>query len=158
MLEAQSLDRKEFPPVIDTLAYSGPIVLFDKEGELCRLSDQQKFLLELWCENDGGTQYRPTLRMKIEKNKFKRLPDRVPEIQNICCFVLVNPKPEQAGPVLKPAPNTKLIGDYNSDGKADCLIYAEHDDAENCNGEPKNNLLVILRTLKQDYWLRCCGP
>ena len=149
----------KFSKIIDSLAYSGQIILFDGEGELCQINNKEKFLIELWCENDGGTQYRPILQTKIKKADVKRKLIGVKELQNICCFVLINKKNEyQPDTDVKKSNEIKLNGDYNKDKKIDCFIWTYHDAAKNCSGEPKNNLGIELQIGKQHYTLRCCGP
>lgn len=153
-------DQSQTPEkVIDSIIYSGQITLFDKTGQIISFENKDKFLLEFWCENDGGIQYRPTLKIKIKKANFKLPLVAINELQNICCFVVLN-RTEQKAEITNSsiATNIKVTGDYDSDGNIDCLIWADIDEAENCDGEPQNNLRIFLQVGKLNYRIRCCGP
>lgn len=149
----------EFKSVIDTLTYSGEINFFDNKGELYRISNEEKFLVTFWCENDGGIQFRPTLNIVVKKNRFKRPLKGINDIQNICCFIILN-KNEIGLDItdLKSSGDIKLTGDLNQDGKFECTIWTRLDDAFNCDGEPDNNLMIYLKVGEKNYRLRCCGP
>lgn len=160
VLEKQSIDwTEESKKTIDTLIYQGEIILFDKKGEICKIEGKEIFLTGHWCENDGGIQFRPTLRTTIKKSHFKRPLKEINEIQNICCFVIVN-KDQNAiePPDLNVSSNIKLRGDFNQDKIIDCFIWTIEDEAGNCDGEPNNNLTINLKIGKEDFSLRCCGP
>jgi hypothetical protein len=149
----------EFKVVIDTATYIGQIIIFDSIGEIARFTNDENFLIQFWCENDGGIQYRPTLQTKIKKTEFKRPLKAKSKIQNICSFVIVNQighKLESLNPLTNA--NFEICGDYNGDGDIDCFIWTAPDNAQNCDGKPDNNLTIKLRVGKQDFELRCCGP
>jgi hypothetical protein len=160
-LPFQTLIDQNLKPekLADSITYSGQITLFDKTGEIISIENKDKFLSEFWCENDGGIQYRPTLKTKIKKANFKLPLVAINELQNICCFVVLN-RTEQKTEITdsKTATNIKLTGDYDSDGNIDCLIWTDLDEAENCDGEPKNNLRIMLQVGRLNYRIRCCGP
>ncbi len=143
----------------DSINFSRQITLFDKTGQIISIENNDKFLLEFWCENDGGIQYRPTLTKKIKKADLKLPLVAINELQNICCFVVLN-QTEQKTEITdsKTAANIKLTGDYDSDEKIDCLIWTDFDEAENCDGEPQNNMRIMHQVGKQSYRIRCCGP
>lgn len=164
-LPSQALEKSEsqletkFKKVIDTLTYTGQIILFDNDGEIYRIANNEKFLVEFWCDNDGGTQYRPTLRTIVKKNILKRPLKGKNEIQNICCFVLLNKNEKKIEePDFKISTEIKLKGDYDQDSKTDCFIWTYNDEAKNCDGMPRNNLGIMLQVGKEYYRLRCCGP
>lgn len=159
LIDQSSKHILEYQKVIDSISYSGQITLFDKTGELTRIENKDKFLLEFWCENDGGIQYRPTLNTKIKKANFKRPLNAVFEIQNICCFAILD-RNEQKTEVtdLPTTADIKLMGDYDSDRNIDCLIWTDIDEALNCDSEPPNNLRIMLQVGKQYFRMRCCGP
>jgi len=149
----------EYQKVIDSINYSGQITLFDNAGEITRIDNNDKFLLEFWCENDGGIQYRPTLNTKIKKTNFKRPLSAILEIQNICCFAILDRIGQKTEVTDLPATaDIKLMGDYDSDGNIDCLIWTDIDEALNCDSEPPNNLRIMLQVGKQYFRMRCCGP
>ncbi len=148
-----------FKTVIDTVAYSGQIILFDNAGEVFRINNKKKFLLQFWCDDDGGTQYRPTLKMRIKKTDLKRPLTAINKIQKICCFVMVNSTGRGMEPVKIPSNKpVAMKGDYNGDGKTDCFLWTYYDEAENCDGKPANNLGIVLSVGNKEYRLRCCGP
>jgi hypothetical protein len=149
----------DFKEVIDTITYIGQITLFDNAGEILKINNKEKFLIQFWCENDGGIQYRPTLKTKVKKTEFRRPLKAINKIQNICCFALVN----RSGQIFESTNLTtdktvEMKGDYNGDGKIDCFIWTVLDEAMNCDEKPDNNLEIMLRVGKNDYRLRCCGP
>ena len=145
--------------IIDSVGYFDEISFFDGNGELLRIQEKTKFNIVQWCENDGGTQYRPTLSFSISKKKFKRPIKAIREIQNIACFVIANPKETKTTQkTLRVSNDIKLEGDYDHDGQIDCFLWTYYDDAENCDGEPKNNLVINLQVGSKSSALRCCGP
>ena len=165
LLPTQTLESQyqkpveEYKEVIDSFAYLRQIVLFDSAGELLRFNTDERFQIKFWCENDGGTQYRPTLKIRVKKTAFKRPLIAVNKIQNICCFVLVNHSEQNFDSVHLTTDKTiEMKGDCNGDGRIECCIWTVLDEAKNCDGKPDNNLAIILRVGKQDYSLRCCGP
>ncbi len=104
-------------------------------------------------------QYRPTWKTSIAKNKFKRKITAHKEIQNIACFALVNQTLAKLETPDYTLSKTKVIeGDYNKDGVIDCFLWTRYDEAENCSGQPLNNLEIVLQVGKRSTHLRCCGP
>jgi hypothetical protein len=149
----------DFKEVNDTVTYIGQITLFDNAGEILRINNKEKFLVQFWCENDGGIQYRPTLKTKVKKTEFKRPLIAINKIQNICCFALVNRSGQNSESANITTDITiEMKGDCNGDGRIDCFIWTVLDEALNCDGKPDNNLDIMLRVGKLDYSLRCCGP
>src|SRR5688572_23553547 len=97
--------------------FHGEITFFDKSGELLTIEQTASFAVEHWCENDGGSQYRPTWTTSIDKGKFKRQVRAISEIQNIVCFVIINRTTLKAEkPDHNVSKDIKLEGDYNNDG------------------------------------------
>jgi hypothetical protein len=159
LLSESRQPEAEFKEVIDTITYNGQIILFDDKGELCSINNKEKLLVEFWCENDGGTQFRPTLKATIKKNKLLRQLSGIIVIQNICCFALLNKSNFRIEETkLKNLSSIKLKGDFDKNGKYDCAIWTYKDDAGNCDGKPDNNLMIMLQVGKKSYGLRCCGP
>jgi hypothetical protein len=159
LIDQSSKQILEFQKVIDSISYSGEVILFDKTGEIFRIENKDKFLLKFWCENDGGIQYRPMVNIKIKKTNFKRPLTGISQLQNICCFAIVD-RVKQTTEVtdLPASADVNLMGDYDSDGKIDCLIWTDIDEARNCDSEPPNNLRIMLQVGKQYFRMRCCGP
>ena len=158
-LEKEIGGNEDSENIIDTISNSSEIILFDNEGELFRTRSNEQFLVQRWCHNDGGVQFRPTLRTRINKVNLKRPLKAINEIQNICCFAVVNHNQNTFSQVkLLETGESKSSGDINYDGKPECFIWTEPDDAQNCDGNPENSLRVILRVGNEDYDLRCCGP
>jgi hypothetical protein len=124
-----------------------------------KIALKANFKVSLWCENDGGMQYRPAWTTTIAKGRFKRKLNAVNEIQNIACFAIVNKtatKPEK--PDYKISKDIVLEGDYNDDGLIDCFLWTYRDDAKNCSGQPVNHLGINLQRGSKSITLRCCGP
>lgn len=150
---------REVIGVIDSIEYAGQIIIFDSAGEITRIENNEKLLLVLWCENDGGILYRPMLFTNVKKASFKRPLSANPEIQNICGFAVINQTRQNTEVIELPASaDIKLKGDYNSDGNIDCVIRTDIDEALNCDNDPPNSLRIMLQTGKQYYQMRCCGP
>ena len=98
--------------------------------------------------------------MIIEKNSIRRKLIINSELQNICCFALVNPNEE-----IKKSKSTlskisdkeiRLKGKYGLNNWV--ALFVVPDEAYNCDGEPDNNLAIRLYTDGSDFGLRCCGP
>ena len=142
----------------DSLDYTGEITFLDKDGDLLTIKQNNHFKVQFWCENDGGTQFRPTLEMSIQKKKFKRKINGINEIQNIACFVITNRIDIKMEALDNLSKDIKLKGDCNNDGQIDCFLWTYYDEAENCSGEPKNHLGIRLQIGKEHFSLRCCGP
>lgn len=157
-VESPLLEIKEVMAEFET---DFPITLFDSNGELIKIEQTNSFEIVFWCENDGGIQFRPRLKLKLEKENFNRKIEANYEIQDIACFALVNRnKNITYGQVSSRSLNEdiRLKGDLNNDGKFEALIWVVPDDAQNCSGSPENNLVIFLSYNGQDYWMRCCGP
>ena len=159
----QSLEKSEytlagdFQKVIDKFQYTGEITFFDNAGELMSIKQPAEFRVEFWCENDGGIQYRPTFQTSLKKARFKRKIKGIAEIQNLACFAITNKTADKVVQAENPDPNgVKLKGDYNNDGQVDCLLLAY--ESEECEGEPKNRLGIILQLGADQFSLRCCAP
>ncbi len=143
--------------VIDTLAYNGEFIFFDGEGVIFSgLENKEKFLIEFWCDNDGGTQYRPTLRTKIKKTYLKRPLKGIKLTKDICCFILLNLNENniQELPSVR-SDEIALSGDYNQNGKPECHIWTHRADAEDCDGHDR---VVKLQVGQDHYFLNCCLP
>jgi hypothetical protein len=131
--------------------------LFDKAGSLSTIKQKAEFEIQFWCDNDGGVQYRPTFNASIKKAKFKRRINGIKELQNLACFAIVNQTGGKAERTdSKGSGDIKLSGDYNHDGQIDCFLLTHQ--SEDCEGEPKNNLGLILQVGTKQFSLRCCGP
>lgn len=158
-LEKAAGDRRGGDLADSKIDFRGDIIFFDKQGELLTLHQPSVFHVQLWCDNDGGEQYRPTLETLVKKEKLKRKIKGIPEIQNIVCFVVLS---RNALKVDKPdrsvSSDIKLEGDYNGDGQIDCFLWTYYDEAENCDGLPVNHLGINLQVEKKYFELRCCGP
>lgn len=142
----------------DSLDYTGEITFFDKDGDLLTVKQNNNFKVQFWCENDGGSQFRPTLEISVQKKKFKRKIKGINEVQNIACFAIINRAAKKTATLDYSSKDIKLKGDFNNDGQIDCFLWTYYDEAENCSGEPKNHLGIKLQIGKEHFSLRCCGP
>jgi hypothetical protein len=154
-LEKENIGDRQLKDSID---YTGEFTFFDNYGELLTIKQKTHFKVQFWCENDGGIQFRPILVISIQKKNFKRKIQGINEVQNIACFVITNRTNAKVEPLDNLSKDIKLRGDLNNDGQIDCFLWTYYDEAENCSGEPKNNLGIKLQTSKGDFNLRCCGP
>ncbi len=138
----------------------GHLVLFDAKGPLVTIKNFPQFYLRFWCENDGGTQFRPEAKMTIPKSLLKRPLKRDTELQGIAAFVYVSSvKSSTLTDTLDPGNlDIRLTGDLYGNGHKKSLIWVTPDEAGNCDGEPENNLTIHLKTSRMDSALRCCGP
>jgi hypothetical protein len=136
----------------------GRLVLFDGKGELGEVNDV-KFVSRFWCENDGGQQHRAEATVKVSAGALARPLEPVGATQSIAAFVVVAPlkRPPKLGSIRAPK-KANLAGDFDGDGKPEAVVTTRPDDAQNCDGEPRNNLTVTLTTAAHADGLRCCGP
>ncbi|MEI9919915.1 MAG: hypothetical protein WDO14_14120 [Bacteroidota bacterium] len=141
-----------------TFTFPGAINFFDENRDLVPIQGPFDFKIQEWCENDGGVQTRPTLKLVINKSKLKRKLTRRTNIQNIACFVIANPSAIQNKTTNSVSKNIVMTGDRNNDGQIDCFISTYYDEAENCDGQPLNHLRINLNAGGITYALRCCGP
>lgn len=149
-------DYKATAPVL----VEGQLVLFDAKGPLATIKSHPQFYLRFWCENDGGTQFRPEVKMTITKSLLKRPLKANKELQGIAAFVFVK---SARSNVLTDTMDTdnrdvRLKGDLLGNGHIKALIWVAPDEAGNCDGKPENNLTIHLKTSSMDSALRCCGP
>lgn len=115
------------------------------------------FKLEFWCENDGEIQYRPTAHLKVDT--YELLGDYLVEsdLQDLLGFAVINLDDEIKSVDFDGfEPRLTLNTSPNSDPAA--IIWTVPDDSENCEGEPKNNLVIFLKTANGNFRMRCCGP
>jgi hypothetical protein len=152
-------DYKETTPV----AIEGDLVLFDDKGQLARVPATAA-AARFWCENDGGSQFRPELTLNVPARSLKRKLSPRASTQGIAAFAAVVPKNVKAkfklAEIAWHATDAQRVfdGDFDGDGKPDAVLYQQHDDANNCDGEPQNSLTVELLSGKDWGALRCCGP
>jgi len=115
------------------------------------------FKLEFWCDNDGGTQYRPTAHLKVDNSQI--LGDYIVnyELQDLLGFAVIDLS-EQMKPATKGQIEPKVALKINGSDITSAYVWTDLDDAENCDGKPENNLIVFLKTFKGNFFMRCCGP
>ena len=65
------------------------ISLYDDKGKIADISPDNKFIGKFWCENDGGSQYRPQLVLTMSKKDFKRVPRALDPEVSVAGFVSV---------------------------------------------------------------------
>lgn len=138
----------------------GKMVLFDGKGPLFTINKLPPLILAFWCENDGGTQFRPEARLTLRKAQLKRRFRANPDLQGLAGFVFHKSAPNTSiGNVSIPkGTDVRLRGDLYGNGQAQAVIWVQPDEAQNCDGKPDNNLTIHLKTEKNDGSLRCCGP
>lgn len=115
------------------------------------------FKMEFWCENDGGTQYRPTTHLKVDT--YELLGDYIVdyELQDLLGFAVVDLN-EEIKPVEFGNNDPRITLNTTSISSPIAMIWTTPDDAENCDGEPNNNLMIFLKTAIGNFTMRCCGP
>jgi hypothetical protein len=144
---------------LDPLRYLGLLELFDDKGKLLSVRQNVKYAIQFWCDNDGGAQYRPTVDLSLNKKYLKRKLLKNDEIQGIACFVMLNRTKSKLDQLdHSVSTDVKLSGDYDGDGEPECILWTQHDEAENCDGMPLNHLQINLQVGKRSFGLRCCGP
>lgn len=116
-----------------------------------------EFKIEFWCENDGGTQYRPTAHLKVNNQHI--LGDYIVdyELQDLLGFAVID-FTGQIRSVTKGEIEPKTALNIESQDESFAFVWTDLDDAENCDGKPENNLIVFLKTAKGNFFMRCCGP
>ncbi|MCR9248870.1 MAG: hypothetical protein NXI20_00545 [bacterium] len=141
--------------------FNGTLQFFDDEGMITELQQELMFRLDLWCENDGGIQIRPTGFIKIRKDQLIRtFPKAISEAQSIVCFVGANIDDDfqSVAPISQWTDKIIIESDLNNDGNVDARLWTMPDDAENCDQNPPNNLMIYLDANGRNNPMRCCGP
>lgn len=131
------------------------IVLFNEKGRITEINEIPKIDFKFWCENDGNIQYRPEVKLKINKNIINRRLTKKFKINEISCFALINENKDiPISPILSEnlIGDVKLKGDLNNDGEFESAILLYPDETGICSKTMK--LLIKERS---DY-LNCCGP
>lgn len=138
----------------------GKMILFDGKGPLATLGKLPPLMLTFWCENDGGTQFRPEARLRLRKAVLKRHLRANRDLQGLAGFVVLRSASNTslANVSLPKGMDVRMRGDLYGKGHAQAVIWVTPDEAQNCDGKPDNNLTIHLKTHKIDAPLRCCGP
>lgn len=144
--------------------FLGNLLLFDAEGILTSIKNPRGFHLVFWCENDGGTQYRPEAKLMVSKASLRRPLSASVELKGLSAFALTLPTGQTlAGksiPSIEPGSTeegTLMQGRLSLGGRPVAMIRAESG-AENCDKNGPEGLMVYLRTAQGEFPLRCCGP
>lgn len=150
--DSQELNNQTFEQFTNIKIYNiaGSYLLLDTTGTF-------KFKMQFWCDNDGGTQYRPTTQLKIDT--YDLLGDYLVdyELQNLLGFAVADLNKEIKSVKME---GEKPLVTLNTDTEdfPNAFIWTTPDDAENCDGKPRNNIMIFLKTAKGNYSMRCCGP
>lgn len=142
------------------VAAKGKLIFFDGKGPLFTLKKVPPLKLVFWCENDGGTQFRPEAKLALRTKQLKRHLHAHPELQGLAGFVFYESRPHtRIGNVSIPnGTDVRMKGRLYGKRPAQAAIWVAPDEAQNCDGKPDNNLTIQLKTEKMDASLRCCGP
>lgn len=145
--------------IVDTLTIKSEVVLFNNKGIIGKITDVEMVWIKFWCENDDGIQFRPEIKIMIDKNQLAGELQAQSDLQNLSCFAILNYDQSQLHKAEREHQfNLEMEGDINNDGINEIEIYSYYDDAENCDGLPLNNLVVLQKTGCTITKLRCCGP
>lgn len=135
----------------------GELVLFDAHGEIGHLP-APPIETRFWCENDGGTQFRPEGRLS-ELPTLSRPLEVLPDGEGIVAFVRVGVGTQSPGTGLPTEGRVRFeqsvrrLGDLDGDGIPDASLVGWPDEATCENGH------LALVTVRHDIsQLRCCGP
>ncbi|WP_421877356.1 hypothetical protein [Marinoscillum sp.] len=146
------LNRKSFEQTANIKIYnvSRSYLLLDTTATF-------NFKVEFWCENDGGTQYRPTAHLKVDT--YELLGDYLIEydLQDLLGFAVID-LDEEIKPVEFEGYEPRITLNTSPNSNPNAIIWTVPDDAENCDGEPNNNLMIFLKTANGNFRMRCCGP
>lgn len=135
----------------------GALTLFDGQGKLATLSAPDGRAV-MWCENDGGDQYRPefVVELSIAELPRKLVPTEKDENgQPIVAFVVVTGG-TPLSPLVHGPTKPVLSGDLNADGKPEGAIVRRPADA-GCGPRYEWDRLVLVSAVGS-FDLRCCGP
>ncbi|MEZ5004283.1 MAG: hypothetical protein R2730_14730 [Chitinophagales bacterium] len=145
--------------IVDSLKVKSDVVLFDNKGIIGKITDIEIAYIQFWCENDDGIQFRPEIKIMINKNQLVGELQAQSDLQNLSCFAIINYDQSKLHKVEREHQfNLEMEGDINNDGINEIEIYSYYDDAENCDGLPINHLVVVQKTGSTITKLRCCGP
>jgi len=132
------------------------LIVFDSKGALGTITSVKRMKTVLWCENDGGMQFRPEIIVDIPASKLRRRLKPNQQLQRIAAFVRVGLQVAERG--LAASNKAAMHGDLDADGRPEVQLWTAPDDAQNCSGKPQNDLTISLVTRTGDAPLRCCGP
>lgn len=149
------------------IVVTGRISLFDEKGELWSGDIKHAELKpEFWCENDGGSHYRPVLRITLKKSTLPRPLVRNTKQDDVAAFVGVGPKKSflalkaqtAAGESTQNYPDfwEKEVGRGTANGAIIAQLIESYTEA-GCGNELLQDALS-LRTARGKAAIRCCGP
>jgi hypothetical protein len=134
------------------------VILFDETGKFYTTLFNEKVKIKLWCENDAGIQYNPTLRLSVAKDQLPKKLAQHPKLTNICCFAIIHCRETGSQNQLAEISNRdiRLKGTYGVNKWV--AVWVVPDAAINCSGPEDNDLMIYLYTNGVNFRYRCCGP
>jgi hypothetical protein len=157
-----------------TAKSGGELVLFDEAGVLGRYPIDS-FNVRLWCQNDGGLQFRRETRLSIDPKTLARPLRQRPELQGLAALVKIV-APGEAPPKAPSLPaieggKVALRGVAAKGGEAVAYLISWPAD-DGCEplgwGDPRKKVLVPKGALdlglslyavgEQPDPIVCCGP
>lgn len=133
------------------------VVFYDGDGLLGKIHLPKIIEGTFWCENDGGTKYRPELIIDVEKNLLKRPLSKRDEKSGFSAFALVDEKSKLENITYKVPTTNKVIHKYTSkigSSNSENIQFLSWNDA----GAVKYGPYAGLVTGNTYYSLTCDSP
>jgi hypothetical protein len=68
---------------------STSLQLFNDAGEVVKIDKILPVRLDLWCQNDGGIQYRSTINLIVPRNDLRLAIDKLSKVEKFGLFAVV---------------------------------------------------------------------
>lgn len=132
--------------------------IYNRNNLLIDLNKQFEFSLEIWCDNDGGSQYRPSTTISISSDQFKSEFQPNIDYEKFLGFVILDQTSINDLEDFEIQDNSVFVLDIDNDKNPEAIISTYYDDAENCDERLDNHQMMHLICKEGDFRMRCCGP
>ncbi len=144
--------KRQYPVQVE-----GDVFLYDSKGLLGKITLPPQIQGSFWCENDGGSQYRPEHVVEIKKSALKRPLALLDKNSSFTAFALVDEN-VTLGPITYKIPeNSKVLFEQKTmvgaDKFANAMIAVWND-----KGVVKSGPYTSLIAGSKSYALTCDGP
>ncbi len=171
IVAAESPDRNRDPIWLkknDTVRLPNSLQLFNDAGEVAKIDKILPVRLDLWCQNDGGIQYRSTVDLVVPRNELRLSTNKLSKVEKFGLFAVVGNvnelAPVKTSVVSTGAGQNKITRKLILEGKqpktnrlVTRVFEAGNPRWDGC-GDGDERPSLILETALATSNLRCCGP